>query len=139
MKNPLMQLGFLIQIWIWFLSLNPAPGYNSSPSTNTPRTESKGSNRVCRCIESRFSITAQSNSLNNLSADPFYYLIFGFFLFVSVVLTTQNCYKSPFTRRRYLVSNKSRQYSRSLIAPNTEGIFYFFFPGRFWANSSALS
>lgn len=60
-----MQFGFLIQTWMWFFSLNPAFGYNSSPSANTPLTESNGVKDKMRLVSCKFSITAQSGFLIN--------------------------------------------------------------------------
>src|SRR5258708_8427770 len=78
-KNPLMQLGLRIQIWIWLFSRMPAPVKTGPPSVNTPRGESNTllwekpsftvSSRTLRnilpCI---YSITAQSNSRKILSS-----------------------------------------------------------------------
>jgi len=67
-----MQLGFLMQSWMWFFTLKPAPGYNSSPSKNTPRTESKGVRLASLRTSCNVSIThiAKNDSLKIMKIKP---------------------------------------------------------------------
>ena len=64
---------------MWSFSLNPALGYNSSPSQKTPLTDSNSFPPVSLIDLCKVSITAQSNSLCNKSV--VFPLFIGIFIF----------------------------------------------------------